>query len=75
MVTNEKGGFEVQRSKVELQSLPTRAYLDQTVVPILMQAMSAVAKERYLHACVRVGKSQQLKCFLIFLMLFLNLID
>ena len=33
--------------KVEIQSLNTRAYLDHTVVPILMDAMTAVAKERY----------------------------
>lgn len=32
--------------KVEIQSLNTRAYLDHTVVPILMDAMTAVAKER-----------------------------
>ena len=29
-----------------LQSLPIRAYLDQTVVPILLQALSEVAKEK-----------------------------
>lgn len=29
------------------QSIPTRQYLDQTVVPILLQALSALAKERY----------------------------
>ncbi len=28
------------------QSIPTRQYLDQTVVPILLQALSALAKER-----------------------------
>merc|ERR1712113_135345 len=32
--------------RVELQSLPTRAYLDQTVVPILLQGLSQLAKER-----------------------------
>uniref|UniRef100_UPI0001AB2939 Protein dpy-30 homolog n=1 Tax=Homo sapiens TaxID=9606 RepID=UPI0001AB2939 len=32
--------------KVDLQSLPTRAYLDQTVVPILLQGMAVLAKER-----------------------------
>lgn len=32
--------------KVEIQSLNTRAYLDHTVVPILMDAMTAVAKDR-----------------------------
>ncbi|KAI0228523.1 Dpy-30-like protein [Lamellibrachia satsuma] len=35
-----------KRPKVDLQSLPTRAYLDQTVVPILLQGMSVLAKER-----------------------------
>jgi protein dpy-30 len=29
-----------------LQALPIRAYLDQTVVPLLLQALSEVAKER-----------------------------
>lgn len=35
-----------KRPKVDLQSLPTRAYLDNTVVPILLQGMSVLAKER-----------------------------
>ncbi|CAK58275.1 unnamed protein product (macronuclear) [Paramecium tetraurelia] len=34
-----------QRMK-QLQSLPIRNYLDQTVVPILLQAMTEVAKVR-----------------------------
>ena len=29
-----------------INSLPTRQYLDNTVVPILLQAMAEVAKER-----------------------------
>lgn len=29
-----------------LQSIPTRQYLDQTVVPILLLALGALAKER-----------------------------
>lgn len=29
-----------------LQNLPIRAYLDQTVVPLLLQGMSALVKER-----------------------------
>lgn len=33
--------------KVELQSLNTRNYLDHTVVPILLDAMAVVAKERW----------------------------
>jgi protein dpy-30 len=30
----------------DVKSLPTRQYLDQTVVPILLEALSALAKER-----------------------------
>ncbi|CAD6186776.1 unnamed protein product [Caenorhabditis auriculariae] len=29
-----------------LQSIPTRQYLDQTIVPILLQGLGALAKER-----------------------------
>ena len=32
--------------QVELMSLDTRSYLDRTVVPILLDAMAVVAKER-----------------------------
>lgn len=32
-----------------IQNLPLRAYLDKTVVPILLQAMSECAKERPAH--------------------------
>ncbi|RMZ94784.1 dpy-30 -like protein [Brachionus plicatilis] len=35
-----------KKQKVDLQSLPVRAYLDQTIVPILLQGMSVLAKER-----------------------------
>lgn len=35
-----------KRPRVDLQALPTRQYLDQTVVPILLQALSTLAKER-----------------------------
>ncbi|WAR18654.1 DPY30-like protein [Mya arenaria] len=42
----EAEGGPAKRPKVDLQSLPTRAYLDQTVVPILLQGMSVLAKER-----------------------------
>ena len=33
-------------SRGDLQSLPTRQYLDQTVNPILLHGLKAVAKER-----------------------------
>ena len=42
-----------KRPKVEIQSLNTRAYLDHTVVPILLDAMAAVAKERWVHVYTR----------------------
>ena len=32
--------------KLNLQALPIRAYLDQTVVPLLLDGMSALVKER-----------------------------
>ncbi|KAK3591301.1 hypothetical protein CHS0354_004349 [Potamilus streckersoni] len=48
IISAEKEATEIpsKRPKVDLQSLPTRAYLDQTVVPILLQGMSTLAKER-----------------------------
>lgn len=36
----------IKKNRVDLSSLPTRQYLDQTVVPILMSALSFLAKER-----------------------------
>lgn len=35
-----------KKPKVDLASVPTRQYLDTTVVPILLQGLSALAKER-----------------------------
>ena len=48
IINSEKDAAEnpAKRPKVDLQSLPTRAYLDQTVVPILLQGMSVLAKEK-----------------------------
>ena len=37
---------QIKKPKVDLQSIPTRQYLDTTVVPILLQGLSAIAKER-----------------------------
>lgn len=34
------------QTKMNLQALPIRSYLDQTVVPILLDGMSALVKER-----------------------------
>ncbi|XP_051801727.1 protein dpy-30 homolog isoform X1 [Acanthochromis polyacanthus] len=64
-VENEKASAEkMLKQKVDLQALPTRAYLDQTVVPILLQGLSVLAKERppnpieYLAAFLLKNKSQ-----------------
>merc|ERR1711894_4462 len=48
IITSEKELQEnpSKRPRVDLQSLPTRAYLDQTVVPVLLHGMSVLAKER-----------------------------
>ncbi|TNN28258.1 Protein dpy-30 [Liparis tanakae] len=49
-VDNEKPGSEkTSKQKVDLQALPTRAYLDQTVVPILLQGLSLLAKDSFAH--------------------------
>lgn len=37
---------QIKKSRVDLGTLPTRQYLDQTVVPILLQGLSFLAKER-----------------------------
>ncbi|XP_037862684.1 protein dpy-30 homolog isoform X4 [Chlorocebus sabaeus] len=48
IVENEKINAEKSsKQKVDLQSLPTRAYLDQTVVPILLQGLAVLAKESW----------------------------
>ncbi|KAM9315603.1 protein dpy-30 homolog [Gastrophryne carolinensis] len=65
IVEKEKASTEkVSKQKVDLQALPTRAYLDQTVVPILLQGLSVLAKERppnpieYLAAYLLKNKTQ-----------------
>jgi len=44
IIAEEKEG--AARAKPDVQSLPTRQYLDQSVVPILLQALTALSKER-----------------------------
>ncbi|CAB3223869.1 unnamed protein product [Arctia plantaginis] len=52
-----------RKSRIDLNALPTRQYLDQTVVPILLQGLSSLAKERppdpinYLAAYLLKNKS------------------
>lgn len=53
-----------KKQRSELQSLPTKQYLDQTVAPILLRAMQVLARERppdpisYLAAYLLKNKSQ-----------------
>ena len=46
IVNDEREAASKPKSKVEIQSLPTRQYLDQSIVPILLQGLTAIAKER-----------------------------
>lgn len=52
-----------RKSRIDPNALPTRQYLDQTVVPILLQGLSVLAKERppdpinYLAAYLLKNKS------------------
>ncbi|CAF1191315.1 unnamed protein product [Adineta steineri] len=46
-VTNDISSTETStKPKTDVSTLPTRAYLDQTVVPILLQGMSQIARDR-----------------------------
>ena len=42
----EIDNFQEENQRLALQSIPTRQYLDQTVVPILLQGLGQLAKER-----------------------------
>lgn len=39
-------GDAPKKTRIDLSSLPTRQYLDQTVVPILIQGLTTLSKER-----------------------------
>ncbi|XP_069956660.1 uncharacterized protein [Cherax quadricarinatus] len=41
------GESSAKRPRVDMSSLPTRQYLDQTVVPILLQAVTQLNKESF----------------------------
>eukprot|EP00617_Octactis_speculum_P001423 CAMPEP_0185774674 /NCGR_PEP_ID=MMETSP1174-20130828/79321_1 /TAXON_ID=35687 /ORGANISM="Dictyocha speculum, Strain CCMP1381" /LENGTH=104 /DNA_ID=CAMNT_0028461973 /DNA_START=39 /DNA_END=353 /DNA_ORIENTATION=+ len=45
-VTEATKAADQVQGKMNLQALPIRAYLDETVVPILLDGMSALVKER-----------------------------
>lgn len=40
------GVVAAKKPRADLQSLPTKQYLDQTVAPILLQGLQTLAKER-----------------------------
>eukprot|EP00088_Acartia_fossae_P032125 TRINITY_DN32930_c0_g1_i1.p1 TRINITY_DN32930_c0_g1~~TRINITY_DN32930_c0_g1_i1.p1 ORF type:complete len:101 (+),score=15.66 TRINITY_DN32930_c0_g1_i1:37-339(+) len=44
--SEDSSGPSSKKSRSELAGLPTRQYLDQTVVPILLQGLSSLARER-----------------------------
>jgi len=46
VISAEKEAAGKTPKMVELQSVPTRAYLDQTVVPVLLAGLALLAKER-----------------------------
>ena len=45
-VKKEEEKKDNKKSSQNLNNLPIRAYLDQTVVPLVLQGMAEVAKER-----------------------------
>ena len=45
-IQDYENDLEQAQDKLNLQALPIRAYLDQTVVPLLLDGMSALVKER-----------------------------
>ena len=45
-VKKEEEKRDDKKSSQNLNNLPIRAYLDQTVVPLVLQGMAEVAKER-----------------------------
>ncbi|KAJ3372105.1 Protein dpy-30 [Allomyces arbusculus] len=50
----EKRGI-LEANKDFLQGLPVRSYLDQTVVPILLEGMKALVRERPPNPCEYLG--------------------
>jgi protein dpy-30 len=44
-INAEKAAMAVQ-NKLNVQALPTRSYLEQTIVPVLLQGLASVNRER-----------------------------
>lgn len=38
--------FSIQSAKNSLETIPIRSYLDQSVVPLVLEALSALAQEK-----------------------------
>ena len=57
----EKAATEAQE-KIDAQALPIRTYLDQTVVPILLQGLSDLVKQRCVCVIVWMNVVSQEKC-------------
>lgn len=55
-ISEANKAVEEVQAKMNLQALPIRAYLDQTVVPILLDGMSALVKERYVDTPSQVHR-------------------
>ncbi|CAM9815662.1 unnamed protein product [Lampetra fluviatilis] len=61
---SERVGGDRSKQEEDLQALPTRAYLHQALVPILLQKLSVLAKDRppspieYLAAYLMKNKAQ-----------------
>lgn len=43
---SDKPEPQVKKARADLQSLPTRQYLDQTVAPLLLRGLQTLAKKR-----------------------------
>jgi hypothetical protein len=55
-IFDEERRAVLECNKDILQGLPVRTYLDQTIVPILLEGIKALVRERYpLHAIYSLG--------------------
>merc|ERR1712141_51711 len=46
IISDEKDAIDTKRARNDVKWMSTRPYLDQTVVPILLQGLIALSKER-----------------------------
>lgn len=53
IISDEKDAIDTKRARNDVKWMSTRPYLDQTVVPILLQGLIALSKERYVHFLVK----------------------